>query len=83
LTPHEREYASMVYDFKNYRLVIFGGWANEWRNDVYALNISSIVGPPYAITEVIPSLGQITGGSQVIVKGVGFKDTADIKVRFT
>ena len=51
--PKEREYASMIYDTKNYRLVIFGGWANEWLEDVYALNVSSIVGPPYAITDIV------------------------------
>lgn len=81
--PPEREYASMVYDQKNYRVVIFGGWANEWLSDVYALNVSSIVGPPYAITEILPSLGQLTGGTTIILKGVGFKDTGDIKVRFS
>jgi len=80
--PPEREYSSMIYDSKNYRLVVFGGWANEWLSDVHALNVSSIVGPPYAITEIIPNLGQLTGGNQVIVKGVGFKDTSEIKVKF-
>jgi dynein heavy chain, axonemal len=80
--PPEREYSSMIYDTKNYRLVIFGGWANEWLNDVHALNVSSIVGPPYAITEIIPNLGQLTGGTNIIVKGVGFKDTSDIRIRF-
>lgn len=80
--PQEREYSSMIYDSKNYRLVIFGGWANEWLSDVHALNVSSIVGPPYAITEIIPNLGQLTGGNTVSMKGVGFKDTSEIKVRF-
>jgi dynein heavy chain len=81
--PQEREYSSMIYDTKNYRLVIFGGWANEWLDDVQALNVSSIVGPPYAITEIIPNLGQLTGGNTITVKGVGFKDTSEIKVRFS
>ena len=80
--PHSREYSSMIYDFKNYLLIVFGGWANEWLEDLYGLNVSSIVGPPYAITEIIHNLGQLTGGTQLVVKGVGFKDTADIKVRF-
>lgn len=81
--PSEREYASMVYDSKNYRLIVFGGWANEWLSDVHALNVSSIVGPPYAITEIIPSLGQLTGGNIITIHGVGFKDTSEIKVRFS
>ena len=33
------------------RLVIFGGWANKWLDDVWQINVSSIVGPPYAITK--------------------------------
>ena len=81
--PTEREFSSMVYDTVNYRLIVFGGWANEWLEDVYALNVSSIVGPPYAITEILPNLGQLTGGTNITVKGVGFKDGADIRVRFS
>jgi dynein heavy chain len=81
--PLEREYSSLIYDTKNYRLVVFGGWANEWLSDVYALNVSSIVGPPYAITEVVPNLGQLTGGTHIEIRGIGFKDTSDIKVRFS
>ena len=52
--PKPREYSSMSYDAKNSRLIIFGGWANEWLNDVYILNVSSVVGPPYSISEIIP-----------------------------
>ena len=73
--PPGREYSSIIYDFKNYRLIVFGGWANEWLDDAHGLNVSSIVGPPYAITEIIPNLGQLTGGTPLIIRGVGFKDT--------
>ena len=31
--------------------MIFGGWANKWLDDVWQINVSSIVGPPYAITK--------------------------------
>jgi hypothetical protein len=44
--------------------------------------VSKIVGPSYAITEIIPGLGQLSGGVEVIVKGVGFTD-ASINVIFT
>ena len=50
--------------------------------DPYRLNVSSIVGPPYAFTEIIPNLEQLTDGTQLVVKGVGFKDTLDVKARF-
>jgi dynein heavy chain len=80
--PSEREYSAVVYDSKDSRLIIFGGWQNEWLDDVYSLNVSSIVGPSYAITEIIPSLGQLSGNTIVIIKGVGFKETNNITVRF-
>lgn len=82
LLPPAREYSAMAYDHKDSRLLIFGGWNNGWFNDLYALNVSKIVGPSYAITDVIPALGQLSGNVPVIIKGVGFKD-ANIKVYFT
>ena len=80
--PQPREYAAMAYDHKDSRLLVFGGWNNGWLNDLHALNVSKIVGPSYAVTDVIPNLGQLSGSVPVIVKGVGFKD-ASIKVFFT
>ena len=57
------------------RLVIFGGWANKWLDDVWQINVSSIVGPPYAITKVEPPLGPVTGQMKVTIYGVGFQST--------
>jgi dynein heavy chain len=73
----------MVYDSRNNdaRLILFGGWKNEWLDDLWSLNVSTIVGPSYAITECVPNLGQLSGGTNVMIKGVGFKD-ATITVRF-
>lgn len=55
--PQPREYAALAYDHRDSRLLVFGGWANGWLNDMYALNVSKIVGPSYAISEIVPSLG--------------------------
>lgn len=82
LAPRPREYSAMIYDHKDSRLIVFGGWENEWLNDLWSLNVSTIVGPPYAITEIIPALGQLSGNTNVTIKGVGFKDTSNIQVRF-
>jgi len=46
------------------------------------LNVSKIVGPLYAVTDVIPNLGQLSGNVTVTIKGVGFTDS-NIKVIFT
>lgn len=81
-SPLAREYAAMAYDQKESRILIFGGWSNGWFNDLHSLNVSKIVGPSYAITEIIPNLGQLSGNVPVVVKGVGFTD-ANIKVIFT
>ena len=82
LMPTPREYAAMAYDSKDSKLLLFGGWSNGWLNDLYSLNVSKITGPPYAVTEIVPALGQLSGNVNVILKGVGFKD-ATIKVIFT
>lgn len=80
--PCPREYAAISYDQTNSRLLIFGGWNNGWLNDMYALAVNKIVGPSYAITEIDPPLGQLTGGVPVNIKGCGFKDQS-IRVYFT
>jgi hypothetical protein len=49
---------------------------------IYALPVNKIVGPPYAITDVDPPLGQLSGNVPITIKGVGFKDS-NIKVVFT
>ena len=73
----------MAYDHRESRILIFGGWCDTWLGDIYALNVSSIVGPPYAITKIEPDLGQLSGNSEVIIKGIGFIDTNAINVRFS
>lgn len=80
--PPAREYSAMAYDQKDSRILIFGGWSNGWLNDLHSLNVSKITGPPYAIVDVVPNLGQLSGNVPVILKGCGFKD-ANIKVIFT
>ena len=71
--PPPREYSAMSYDDNTRRLVVFGGWHNGWLNDLYALDVSKLVGPSYAITSIDPPLGQISGGVPITIKGVGFK----------
>lgn len=72
----------MSYDERNSRLLVFGGWNNGWLSSMYSLNVSKIVGPSYAITEIIPSLGQLSGKVPVTIKGCGFTD-GNIQVIFT
>jgi len=55
--PSTRENSSFVYDQDEQRLVLFGGWSNNYLNDIYQINIGSITGPDYAIYQVNPALG--------------------------
>jgi len=80
--PSPREYAAISYDTNSSRLLICGGWNNGWLADLWTLNVSKIVGPSYAITEISPPLGQLSGGVPITIKGCGFKDQ-NIKIFFT
>jgi hypothetical protein len=80
--PPCREYTALTYDHRDSRLLVFGGWNNGWLDDIYALAVSKIVGPSYAITDIDPPLGQLSGGIPITITGVGFKDS-NIKVYFT
>jgi len=55
--PAPREYAAMCYNQQGNQLIVFGGWNSGWLGDMYGLNVSKIVGPPYAITKIEPALG--------------------------
>lgn len=43
--------------------------------------MGSIVGPPYAVMDLIPDNGPITGETLVEIYGIDFINTEDVKVR--
>lgn len=51
-------------------------------DDMWSLNVSTITGPPYAIFNIKPSLGPLTGKTKVSIKGEGFRHNQNITVRF-
>jgi len=55
--------------------MIHGGWKNDWLNDMWSLNVSTITGPPYAIFDMEPKLGPLTGKTKVVIIGDGFTDS--------
>jgi len=75
MKPKARESTALIYDPSDSRIIMFGGWSNAWMGDMYSLNVSSIVGPPYAIYTIKPALGPLTGKTKVIITGDGFKDS--------
>lgn len=63
-------------------MILFGGWTNNWLGDTYSLKVSMITGPPYAIYNITPNMGPLTGKTKVRIDGDGFKDSNNIIVRF-
>jgi len=43
--PYKRESASILYDIKRRRMLIMGGYSNEWLDDIWSLDVSQVVGP--------------------------------------
>ena len=39
-------------------------------------------GPPYAIMDIIPKMGPVTGGTEIIIVGIDLVNTKDVTVRF-
>ncbi len=63
-----------MFDTKSCSLVIFGGWANRWLGDTLKLNVSTIIGPPYAVTGIKPAIGPVFGSTEVVISGLRFRD---------
>ena len=81
--PKSRESGALFYDSSDSKLVLFGGWNNDWLGDIYAIPVGMITGPPYAIFDLRPKLGPYTGNTKLTITGVGFTNTSNIIVRFT
>lgn len=80
--PAPRSDAPIEFDPTLSKLVVFGGWESQWYSDVHGLDVLSIVGPPYAVTEVYPQLGPITGGTVLEIQGIDFVKDQQVVVRF-
>jgi len=81
--PHPRSDSDLVYDAKGSRIFLFGGWANRWFDDLYILDVGSVVGPPYAIMGIKPKIGPITGGQEISIEGLDFVQSNDVVIRFS
>jgi dynein heavy chain len=55
--------------------MVHGGWRNDWMRDMWSMNVSTITGPPYAIFDMNPKLGPLTGKTKVLITGAGFTDS--------
>lgn len=62
------------YNQEDQRFYVFGGWANDWMNDMWVLPVGNITGPPYSITHIKPTVGPLTGKTKLSIYGAGFKE---------
>jgi len=71
---------------KTARLILYGGWSDEWLSDLYTLDVSAIVGPPYAVQSLEPADGPMTGGTLLTIKGLNFympaSGNGEVNVKF-
>lgn len=79
--PVGREDTAWVFDVKTCSLLIFGGWANRWLGDLHKLNVSPIIGPPYACTGISPEMGPVFGSTDIIIRGLRFRE-GRVQVKF-
>jgi dynein heavy chain len=80
--PSPRSDSCLAYDAKGSRLLVFGGWSEKWQSDLYSMHVGDIVGPPYAIIDILPKMGPITGGTEITLIGIDLIKTTDVTVRF-
>lgn len=69
-----------VLTIKGGKLLLYGGWANRWFSDGFTLDVGSIVGPPYAVMDLTPNHGPITGETLLNIHGIDFINTEDVVV---
>jgi dynein heavy chain len=72
--PGPRSDSSMVFDRPSNRMLVFGGWANKWYDDVHVLSVGEVVGPPYSVDGlslcgqgIARTYGPVTGHSDINV----------------
>lgn len=76
-SPTPRGETCIAYDARTSRLVLFGGWSNRWFGDLHVCKVGDVVGPPYAIDSISPTLGPLTGMTKCTILGVGFKSSGN------
>jgi len=80
--PSPRADTEIAYDARGSRIVMFGGWANEWYGECATLNVGTVVGPPYAIMHIDPKFGPVTGGTEMLIEGIDFTKCDSVLIRF-
>ena len=82
-TPLPRSDSPMAYDPEKGSFLIYGGWHHAWHGDMHVIDVVEVVGPPYSVESIEPTIGPVTGSTLCEIKGMGFSSVSgDVCVRF-
>eukprot|EP00804_Cyclotella_cryptica_P004521 CCRYP_006874-RA/>CCRYP_006874-RA protein AED:0.08 eAED:0.09 QI:0/0/0.5/1/0/0/2/139/4220 len=75
--PCPRSDTPIIHCQDSGKIFLFGGWSTRWHDDMFACDVSDIVGPPYNIFSVKAvdwdkASSPITGGTELLLSGQGF-----------
>jgi len=70
--PTERADTPMVFDPRGSRMIVFGGWANRWFNDLFICKVGEVVGPPTQLNPSRLKWVQLQDRQNVQLKVLGF-----------
>ncbi|KAH8058729.1 hypothetical protein JL722_5961 [Aureococcus anophagefferens] len=81
--PIPRSDSPMAYDDKKGTMVLYGGWRHSWHGDMAVCNVAAVVGPPYSVEDISPTIGPVTGSTLVELRGMGFSTVkGEVTVRY-
>jgi dynein heavy chain len=81
--PPPRSDAPMTFESESGTLLMYGGWQHSWPGDCHTCDVLEVVGPPYSVDSISPTIGPVTGNTLCEIKGMGFTSVrGDVTVRF-
>ena len=78
--PVQTQSSSMTASLPGSSFLVDGQTSGQ--GDIFTLDVAHLVGPPYAIMDLYPQTGPITGSTALQITGIDFVNTKDVVVRF-
>ena len=70
--PPPRSDDPMTFESESGTLLMYGGWQHAWPGDCHTCDVLEVVGPPYSVDSISPTIGPVTGNTLCEIKGMGF-----------
>ena len=52
----------MTFESESGTLLMYGGWQHAWPGDCHT-DVLEVVGPPYSVDSISPTIGPVTGSN--------------------